>query len=631
MQTNESESYSYRFRTMKRVFFLLGILAMAMTVLLFSNGGTVAADPAPEPIYVWENIDANATWSSGSIHIVNASGPISITDGAVLTIEPGAHVLFANGTGLIVEDGKLIADASGNPAFIEFTANYTSPYSGIWNGIWVSEEGSADFNGVVIKYASTAITCDNGTVEIADVTISNVFNGVNVYKDTDALAMTITGLTITNYDEVGLAIWAENQTLDLSMTDCVLSGQPDSVGVSTTSADEATGASTITMDNVTIIGGLSAVDLLAMTDLDLTLTDCEFDEQYGTAVVAEAELGSANVIMEGTTIDGSDASDSSTFYTVETDEAYEFQMIEPEVGNWTYYGGYLIAVLPWDFYYNGNAYNEVYMFEEGYVYVGDSSNAIAPCLNYNFDTNGGSSFIGYVIEDDKAVFQWAVFNFIDGSDRMNVFQLILLENGDIQFVYDIMESNASGEAFLYNTDWDSNDMEYQIDLVIGNPFDLEHTSYTMHPESVSAGAGMSIASMEGDVSLDANDSVVRNFGDGAIWTYAQMGDITEKITNCEFWFIVSGTEDGAVDAWTEDGTVDIEMTNNVFFTIWGWAFAVDSSNTLGGEELVNVSDNEFVDCAFVGLLQTGVDGYDDAVTNALRAHHHPLVQRQRPY
>ncbi len=203
MQTNESESFTFRFRTMKRVFFLLGILALGMTVLLFSNGSTAAAVDAPEPIYVWEDIDANTTWESGSVHIVNASGPISVTDGAVLTIEPGAQVLFENGTGLIVEDGKLIADASGNPALIVFSANFTDPYRGIWNGIWVSEAGSAEFNNVAIRYAETAITCDNGTVGIINVTITDVLNGVDIYKDTDALSMSIVGLTITDYDGVG--------------------------------------------------------------------------------------------------------------------------------------------------------------------------------------------------------------------------------------------------------------------------------------------------------------------------------------------------------------------------------------------------------------------------------------------
>ncbi len=47
MQTNESESYTFKFRTFKRVFFLLGILALGMTVLLFSNGSTAAAARMP--------------------------------------------------------------------------------------------------------------------------------------------------------------------------------------------------------------------------------------------------------------------------------------------------------------------------------------------------------------------------------------------------------------------------------------------------------------------------------------------------------------------------------------------------------------------------------------------------------
>ncbi|MDD1748065.1 MAG: hypothetical protein LUQ16_09915, partial [Methanomassiliicoccales archaeon] len=597
---------------MKRVFFLLGILALGLTVLLFSNGSTAAAVDAPEPIYVWEDIDANATWESGSVHIVNASGPISVTDGAVLTIEPGAQVLFENGTGLIVEDGKLIADASGNPALIVFSANFTDPYRGIWNGIWVSEAGSAEFNNVAIRYAETAITCDNGTVGITDVTITNVLNGVDIYKDTEALEMSIVGLTITDYDGTGVSVWAQNETLELEMTDCVLSGLSGSVGVSTTSADELTGASIITLNNVTITGGLNAVEALATTDLELTLTDCAFNAQDGVAVTAEAVYGDSDVVLEGTTIDGTNADDSMTYYTMDADGSYEFQMIEPDPANRSTMGGSLHAVLPWDFNFGGTPYTDVYMYETGYVEVGGWWNLIAPCRYDNFATNGGSSFIGYVIDDEKAVFQWAVYDIFDASDRMDVFQMVLYANGDIQFVYDMMETDAVGDSYIDSFGWFFIGLNYDVGMAMGNPFDLEYTSYTLHPESVSPGAGMYIASSEGNVNLDANDSIVRNFGDSAIWTYAQMGDITEQITNCQFWYIVSGVEDGAIDAWTEDGTLDVEMTDNVFFTVWGWAFAFESSSTMGGEETIVVTDNEFTRCAFVGLMSTNVDGYEDA-------------------
>ncbi len=97
---------------------------------------------------------------------------------------------------------------------------------------------------------------------------------------------------------------------------------------------------------------------------------------------------------------------------------------------------------------------------------------------------------------------------------------------------------------------------------------------------------MYIASSEGNVNLDANDSVVRNFGDGAIWTYAQMGDISEQITNCQFWNIVSGPRMGRWMGGPMNGTIDVEMTDNVFFTVWGNAFVFESSNTLGGVETI---------------------------------------------
>ena len=70
------------------------------------------------------------------------------------------------------------------------------------------------------------------------------------------------------------------------------------------------------------------------------------------AVTAESVYGDANVVMEGTTIDGTNADDSMTYYTVDADENYEFQMIEPDPVNRTNTGRVdLHAVLPWDFYY----------------------------------------------------------------------------------------------------------------------------------------------------------------------------------------------------------------------------------------------------------------------------------------
>ncbi len=84
----------------------------------------------------------------------------------------------------------------------------------------------------------------------------------------------------------------------------------------------------------------------------------------GVAVAADSISGDSDLVMQGTTIDGR-SSNGQTYYTVNEDPSYKFQMIEPAPANRTSGPGGLNAVLPWGFNYNGVPYTDVYMARNG--------------------------------------------------------------------------------------------------------------------------------------------------------------------------------------------------------------------------------------------------------------------------
>ncbi len=84
-----------------------------------------------------------------------------------------------------MEDGKLIADASGNPALIIFTSNYTlAPTVGYGTAYRSARTDRPTFKNVAIRYADTAIAVTTAPIEISNVTITNVLTGVDIDKDT---------------------------------------------------------------------------------------------------------------------------------------------------------------------------------------------------------------------------------------------------------------------------------------------------------------------------------------------------------------------------------------------------------------------------------------------------------------
>ncbi len=70
---------------------------------------------------------------------------------------------------------------------------------------------------------------------------------------------------------------------------------------------------------------------------------------------------------------------------------------------------------------------------------------------------------------------------------------------------------------------------------------------------------------------------------------------------------ISGTDSGAINVETLNGTVDVAISKNVFDTVWGYAFWVQSNIAMGGSEVMMVNDNQFIRCAFTGMMDSNVD------------------------
>ena len=116
---------------------------------------------------VWHSgwIEASETWHAGTVHVVE--GDVSVRPGVTLTIEPDVIVKFAQGTGIIVEDGVTL-NALGVPGHpVVFTAltddtvggdtnldgGTVLPIPGYWNGISVKGGGQLNLSDSdVVRY-----------------------------------------------------------------------------------------------------------------------------------------------------------------------------------------------------------------------------------------------------------------------------------------------------------------------------------------------------------------------------------------------------------------------------------------------------------------------------------------------
>jgi len=111
-----------------------------------------------------EAITTDTTWTSGTTYYSNNSN-VGVSDGAVLTIEPGAIVKFGSNVSFSVDSGsQVIADGtaekpiyftSAKDSAVGETVASGTPAAGDWGGIFLDGAQNCSFTHCVIRYAGS--------------------------------------------------------------------------------------------------------------------------------------------------------------------------------------------------------------------------------------------------------------------------------------------------------------------------------------------------------------------------------------------------------------------------------------------------------------------------------------------
>ncbi|MES2643670.1 MAG: MopE-related protein [Myxococcota bacterium] len=177
-----------------------------------------ADDGCAETIEHCGTISADETWSGDDIHYVTCDVTVQGASAPLLTIEDGAVVEFAPGTGLVVgasSYGELWVD--GHTAGVIFTSDDTRPGAGDWDGISIGGY-------------------DRGTwIEGATITYGGANGYGNVYAANTTL-LTIVDSVVTDSSNSG--VYLNNAKLDVSGT--TVSNNEDQGIYLTTNADLST-------------------------------------------------------------------------------------------------------------------------------------------------------------------------------------------------------------------------------------------------------------------------------------------------------------------------------------------------------------------------------------------------------
>lgn len=182
--------------------FFMTVLALG---LFISSCEKDSSEPETEPticdIHVTDDITENITWMASCTYYIDQD--IDVTNDAILTIEPGTIIKFAEGKELTISygsssTGNIIASGTkDNP--ILFTSQAQIKSKGDWDGIWLySGCNASSFDYCKVEYAggykwssgSGAITSNyaNNTA-IDNCTFENNDDyGIRIYQNPSALS-----------------------------------------------------------------------------------------------------------------------------------------------------------------------------------------------------------------------------------------------------------------------------------------------------------------------------------------------------------------------------------------------------------------------------------------------------------
>lgn len=188
---------------------------LTITALIFILSSCEKDETDPDPIiceiHITDDITENTIWEASCTYYVDRD--IDITNDAILTIEPGTVIKFAQGMELTVSDagsstGNIIAVGTKDQMIL-FTSQAQAPSKGDWDGIWLySGCNASKFDYCKIEYAgdykwssgSGAITSNYANNTTIDNCLfeNNDDYGVRIYQNRTALSSFTNNVFIDN-------------------------------------------------------------------------------------------------------------------------------------------------------------------------------------------------------------------------------------------------------------------------------------------------------------------------------------------------------------------------------------------------------------------------------------------------
>ena len=163
---------------------LVKFLSLIVVVFTVSCGKTVVTPEPPvqnENIIISQNITTSTTWTSDKVY--QLSGRISVTEGAILTIEPGTIIKGQEGTGanasalVISRNAKIIAEGTYDaPIIFTAVADQITPED-VKNGVFESPNLNETINGLwggLIILGNAPISASNDLGNVSQVQIEGI-------------------------------------------------------------------------------------------------------------------------------------------------------------------------------------------------------------------------------------------------------------------------------------------------------------------------------------------------------------------------------------------------------------------------------------------------------------------------
>jgi len=448
--------------------------------------------------------------------------------------------------------------------------------------------------GILID-ASEIMLWDNGLqvdalepiVSMEAAVVDSCVTGVVIYADGNA---TVSIANSTCVDNVDNAIWVESNLGDVLLD--IMSGYVNGTTGMGVFAQSYDGDVIVSLEGVTFSQNMFSVYLETMIgDVNLVIDGCWFLGDDIISVAVEA-AGEADVEVVDTVMNG-EISDAGGWYYVDEVE-YEYEIIWP-AGNWTT-GSWMSVPLPFDFPFYGHAYDTAYISACGIISFDSPVTSPANFGTYDqpmivpiqdFFYADRQPYYGYKVYDDKVIIQWDVYR--DNPSLRNVFQVVLYDNGDIQFNYDELEA-FTHSTYSYGLSFG---MYGYIDLRYAwndDAFenDLSSVYFTCTPMTE---VGAVYVEAEEDITFCMNNSTVSHYGDMGVMLHSLNGWIDLEVSDNTFEYLLGAN--GALTAIAENGTIAADIAENDFSRIVELGILLLSMPSMGGEESISIANNTF--------------------------------------